>query len=77
MKFANATNLYRKSGKAQPTCPGVPWRDLRFRARTTPGNPDDKWEVGVSEDSVMIAGDCGPVGAGHTNGAPQIPRLRS
>jgi hypothetical protein len=31
MKFANATNLYRKSGKAQPTCPGVPWRDLRFR----------------------------------------------
>jgi hypothetical protein len=31
MEFANATNLNRKSGGAKPTCPGVPWRDLRFR----------------------------------------------
>jgi hypothetical protein len=26
------------------------------------------------EDS-MIGGGCGPVGVGHTNGAPQIPRF--
>jgi hypothetical protein len=25
----------------------------------------------------MIDGGCGPVGAGHTNGAPQIPRLQA
>jgi hypothetical protein len=29
------------------------------------------------EDAVMIGGGCGPAGAGHTNGAPQVPRLRS
>jgi hypothetical protein len=34
-----------------------------------------KEEVGFHEDSVMIGGGCGPVGAGHTNGAPQVPRL--
>ena len=33
---------------------------------------DDKGEVGVS---MRIGGGCGPVGAGHTNGAPQVPRL--
>jgi hypothetical protein len=27
MKFINATKIDRKFGK--PTCPGVPWRDLR------------------------------------------------
>ena len=52
MMFANATNVYRKSGGAErrdlrfygpfvemffdgtkPTCPGVPWRDLRCAIR--------------------------------------------
>jgi len=32
MRCVNATNFHRKSGGAQPTCPGVPWRDLQFRA---------------------------------------------
>ena len=31
MEFANANNLNRKSGGAKPACPGVPWKDLRFR----------------------------------------------
>ena len=31
MKCANDTNLKRKSWGAKPTCPGLPWRDLRFR----------------------------------------------
>src|SRR6267142_4828099 len=46
------------------------------------GSADHSWKPGMTkgswcfhEDSVMIGGGCGPVGAGHTNGAPQIPRL--
>jgi hypothetical protein len=73
MKLANATNLNRKSGGAKPTCPGVPWRDLRFRGPLLETR-NDKGEVGVS---MRIGGGCGPVGAGHTDGAPQVPRLRS
>jgi hypothetical protein len=47
MKFANATNLNRKSGGAKPTCPGVPWRDLRFRGPLLETR-NDKGEVGFS-----------------------------
>ncbi len=36
---------------------------------------DEKGEIGVSMR--IGAGGRGPVGAGHTNGAPQVPRLRS
>jgi hypothetical protein len=46
MKFANATNLNRKSGGAKPTCPGLPWRDLRFRGSLLETR-NDKGEVGV------------------------------
>jgi hypothetical protein len=47
MKLANATNLNRKSGGAKPTCPGVPWRDLRLRGPLLETR-NDKEEVGVS-----------------------------
>jgi hypothetical protein len=30
MRSVNATKFHRKSGGEQPTCPGVPWRDLQF-----------------------------------------------
>jgi hypothetical protein len=69
MKFANATNLNRKSGGAKP-------RDLRFRGPLLETRNDKGGGWFFHEDSVMIGGGCGPVGAGHTNGAPQIARLR-
>jgi hypothetical protein len=47
-------------------------RDLRFR-----GPVLEPLEWCFREDSVMIGGGCGPVGPGHTSGAPQIPQLRS
>jgi len=42
----NASNLNRKSGGAKPTCPGVPWRDLRFRGPFLETR-NDNGEVGV------------------------------
>jgi hypothetical protein len=69
MKFANATNLNRKSGGAKP-------RDLRFRGPLLETRNDIGGRC-FHEDSVMVGGGCGPVGAGHTNGAPQIRSLRS
>jgi hypothetical protein len=49
-------------------------------SRAICGSAEPSWKPGMTkgswcfhEDSVMIGGGCGPVGAGHTNGAPQIP----
>jgi hypothetical protein len=39
------------------------------------GGAESKRRPWFREDS-MIGGGCGPVGVGHTNGAPQIPSLR-
>ena len=93
MKFANATNLNRKSGGAKPSgsavrhscAPLLPAHNLHQsqhqirgeRSRPVPACParplletrNDNGEVGFPR---MIGGGCGPVGAGHTNGAPQI-----
>jgi hypothetical protein len=62
MKFANATNLNRKSGGAKPTCPGVPWRDLRFRGPLLETR-NDKGEVGFSR---MIRDDSWRLWAGRS-----------
>ena len=70
MKFANATNFNRKSGGAKP-------RDLRFRGPLLEARNDKRGGWCSHDDSVMIGGGWGPIGAGHTSGAPQIPRLRS
>ncbi len=64
---------------AQPTClacPGLPWGvpwSGSAVLRNTPGDPEYKGEFDVSRRvRWMTSGGCGPVGAGHTNGAPQI-----
>jgi hypothetical protein len=68
MRFVNAIKLHRNSGGAKP-------RDLRFCGPLLEIR-NDKGEVGVSRRiRAMIGGGCGTVGAGHTNGAPQIHRL--
>jgi hypothetical protein len=52
------------------------------RSRGICSSADLSWKRGKTkggwcfhEDSVIIGGGCGPAGAGHTNGALQIPRL--
>jgi hypothetical protein len=72
-----STNLNTKSGGSKPTCPGVPWRDLRFRGPLLETR-NDKGEVGFSR---MIRDDSWRLWAGRSGAlegrTARSARLRS